>query len=317
MNMPYNPLVSIIIPVYKGYPFLREAIQSCLNQTYSNIEIIVVNDGSPDNGETSSIAKSFGDRIKYYEKSNGGVSTALNFGISKMHGEWFSWLSHDDLYLPDKIEKQITAVSKCIDKTCVVRCTTSSINESGNPIFRPQRKIKGVFSAEKMMHLHSLKEVGLYGCTLLIHRDILEKCGPFDTTLKTVQDEDYWNRIMFNGYSFISIPDVLVQIRIHQRQTTNLLADQFAPEREIMIRNAIEYYKKNEKKNFPLLFTLSKKQIVEHRTTLLDILLKELKLNPQFGFFKRLSLHCYSFYGYLYSFIKKIYRIVFIRHNRQ
>lgn len=314
--MMYKPLVSIIIPVYKGYPFLSDAIISCLNQTYSQIEVIIVNDGSPDNGETASIAKRFGDKVRYYEKNNGGVSSALNFGISKMRGEWFSWLSHDDLYFPDKIEKQIEAVSKYDDKICVIRCTTSSINESGNAIFRPQRKINGCFSATKMMHLHSLKEVGLYGCTLLIHRNILEKCGPFDETLKTVQDEDYWNRIMFNGYSFISIPEVLVQIRIHQGQTTNLLADRFASEREMMIRNSVSYYKKNTDENFPLLYILAKKQALEHRIKPLNILLDELKSNPRFNNSMKMLLYCYFTYGYLYSFVKRIYRMIIIRHNR-
>ena len=114
--MEYKPLVSIIIPVYNGDLYLKEAIQSCLNQTYSNIEIIVVNDGSTDGGKSAQIAKEFEGQIRYFEKENGGVSSALNYGISKMRGEWFSWLSHDDLYLPEKIEKQINAVQEYPNK---------------------------------------------------------------------------------------------------------------------------------------------------------------------------------------------------------
>ena len=106
--MNYQPLVSIVIPVFRGEPYLREAIDSCLSQTYPNIEIIVVNDGSDDDGRTDAIARSYGDKIRYYAKENGGVSSALNFGISQMRGEWFSWLSHDDVFLPDKTEKQVS-----------------------------------------------------------------------------------------------------------------------------------------------------------------------------------------------------------------
>ena len=72
----FNPLVSIVIPVYNGEEYIEEAIESALNQTYKNIEIIVVNDGSIDN--TQNIVKTYEDKILYYEKENGGVATALN-----------------------------------------------------------------------------------------------------------------------------------------------------------------------------------------------------------------------------------------------
>ena len=84
MDTAFHPLVSIIIPVYNGANYMREAIDSALAQTYRNIEIIVVNDGSNDNGETERIALSYGDKIKYFHKENGGVSSALNLGIQNM-----------------------------------------------------------------------------------------------------------------------------------------------------------------------------------------------------------------------------------------
>ena len=90
MMNPFAPLVSIVIPVYKGDPFLKDSIDSFLQHTYPNIEIIVVNDGSPDDGATERIAQSYGDRIRYFAKENGGVSSALNYGIAQMRGEWFS-----------------------------------------------------------------------------------------------------------------------------------------------------------------------------------------------------------------------------------
>ena len=102
----YVPKISIIIPAYNASDYLSEAIDSALNQTYSNIEIIVVNDGSKDDGATEKIALSYGQKIRYLSKENGGSSSALNWGISHMTGEWFSWLSHDDLYVPEKLQKQ-------------------------------------------------------------------------------------------------------------------------------------------------------------------------------------------------------------------
>jgi glycosyltransferase involved in cell wall biosynthesis len=105
-----SPLVSIVIPVYNGANYLREAIDSALMQTYGNIEIIVVNDGSTDGGQTEAIARSYGSEIHYLHKENGGVASALNLGIQHMQGQFFSWLSHDDVYYPQKIESQVRSL---------------------------------------------------------------------------------------------------------------------------------------------------------------------------------------------------------------
>ena len=121
-----DPLVSIVIPVYNGANFVREAIDSALAQTYRNIEIIVVNDGSTDN--TRDIALSYGDKIRYFEKENGGVSTALNLAISEMKGEYFSWLSHDDLYAPEKVEAEIEALKTNGNMDMVVHCNYNILN---------------------------------------------------------------------------------------------------------------------------------------------------------------------------------------------
>ena len=95
MNI-WEPLVSIVIPVYNGSNYVRDAIDSALAQTYKNCEVIVVNDGSQDGGATDEICRSYGERIRYFRKENGGVATAVNLGIEQMRGEYFSWLSHDD-----------------------------------------------------------------------------------------------------------------------------------------------------------------------------------------------------------------------------
>ncbi|WP_032139571.1 glycosyltransferase family 2 protein, partial [Rickettsia tamurae] len=116
----YHTLVSIIIPVYNGANYMKEAINSALAQTYKNIEIIVVNDGSKDNGETERVALSYGDKIRYFHKENGGCGSALNYGIKNMKGEYFSWLSHDDIYYPNKIEHQVNILNKLDNKDTII-----------------------------------------------------------------------------------------------------------------------------------------------------------------------------------------------------
>lgn len=100
-----DPKVTIVIPVYNGEKYVKYAIDSALAQTYKNLEILVINDGSVD--RTDEIVKSYGRKIRYIKKENGGVSSALNLAIKEMRGEYFSWLSHDDTYEPNKIEREI------------------------------------------------------------------------------------------------------------------------------------------------------------------------------------------------------------------
>lgn len=116
------PLASIVIPVYNGADYLKEAVDSALGQTYPNCEVIVVNDGSADGGRTERAALSYGDRIRYFSKENGKVSTALNLGLKNMRGEYFAWLSHDDVFYADKIEKQIQAMERSGRRMAAASC---------------------------------------------------------------------------------------------------------------------------------------------------------------------------------------------------
>ena len=124
-----NKKVSIIIPVYNGEKYIKEAIESALNQTYTNIEIIVVNDGSKDN--TDEICKSYGNKIKYIKKENGGVATALNTGIKEAKGQYVAWLSHDDLYKENRIEKGMEVLSKLKDKNTIIFSNFELIDSNG------------------------------------------------------------------------------------------------------------------------------------------------------------------------------------------
>lgn len=205
------PKVSIIIPVYNGSNYLSEAIESALAQTYENVEIIVVNDGSNDEGATEQIAKSYGKKIKYYSKENGGVATALNLGIKKMTGEYFSWLSHDDLYYQDKIEKQINFLEKSgFDKVFLY---------SNYAILRDQQITPVKHNHEMLVRKpkYSMLRGCVNGITVLIPKSILDEMGEFDPELRCTQDYDYWRRIE-RKYKFVHMEDVLSITRLHSQQ---------------------------------------------------------------------------------------------------
>ena len=209
--MKNKPLVSIIIPVYNGEDYIKEAIDSALNQTYDNKEIIVVNDGSFDKTET--ICLKYGKKIKYFSKENGGVSTALNLAIKKASGEYISWLSHDDLYYPNKIEDEV----KIANNNTIIYSDYDLIDENGNNIgniILPHEKLENKNSLPLMKGL-------INGITLLIPKKAFIDCGEFNIDLKCTQDYDMWFRMLTKGYNFVHLEQSLASSRQHRNQTTN------------------------------------------------------------------------------------------------
>ncbi|MGX6959939.1 MAG: glycosyltransferase family 2 protein [Rickettsia endosymbiont of Pentastiridius leporinus] len=212
----YNPLVSIIIPVYNGANYMLEAIDSALAQTYKNIEIIVINDGSRDNGETEAIALSYSDKIRYFYKENGGCGSALNYGIKNMRGEYFSWLSHDDLYYPNKIEHQIKILNKLDDKGTIIYGGYELIDEKGKSLrcIRPD----SVISKEKLnISLLPLLRGLIHGCSLLIPSKYFHEVGIFDEALPTTQDYDLWFKILRVAPIHFD-ESILIKSRFHSEQ---------------------------------------------------------------------------------------------------
>jgi len=210
---PFNPLVSIVIPVYNGSNYLSEAIDSALKQTYAHIEVLVVNDGSDDNGSTRAIALAYGNRIRYFEKENGGVATALNLGIREMRGEYFSWLSHDDLYHKNKIESQIAFLGRHSGRQKIVYSDCEIFTEDRG---KQERIFAGGLNEYSMRYHLTIKST-LHGCSLLIPRVAFFDVGLFDEKLRLTQDYEMWFRLAGN-YEFIYLSESLVASRHHALQ---------------------------------------------------------------------------------------------------
>ncbi len=207
------PLVSIVIPVYNGSDFLEEAIDSALNQTYKNIEILVINDGSDDDGKTRDIALNYGDKILYFEKNNEGVASALNLGIKKMRGAYFSWLSHDDVYMPKKIETQIDYLMKFQEWEAILYSDFCYIGK--NSEFISEYKVKHL--EPDVFRLYFIMGGIINGCTLLIPKKCFEEQGVFSCELRTTQDYDLWFRFS-EKFKFIHLSEILIKSRIHPNQ---------------------------------------------------------------------------------------------------
>ena len=219
MKLQRDFKVSIIIPVYNGSNFIKQSIKSAINQTYKNIEIIVVNDGSTDNGRTENIVKEFGDKVRYICKKNGGVASALNLGIKEATGEYISWLSHDDIYKPNKIEKQIEMLEKLENKKTIIFSNFELINEKGIT-FSTTNFTKNIEKEKFCQGIYPVLKGAVNGCAILIPKICFEEVGYFKEELKTTNDYEMWIRLL-SKYPSSFVEEAIIKYRIHPNQDTN------------------------------------------------------------------------------------------------
>jgi glycosyltransferase involved in cell wall biosynthesis/2-polyprenyl-3-methyl-5-hydroxy-6-metoxy-1,4-benzoquinol methylase len=192
---------------------LARALDSALAQTYRSLEIIVVNDGSPD-PITRLTAEQYAGRITYIERENGGVAAARNSGIAPSKGELIALLDQDDVWLPNKLATQVRAWQAhrhvglvhsgyyLIDKDGK-RTGVNRLNE------REWKPLPGL-----------LMDVPIASCTVLFPRRVLEEAGPFDPALAGSDDWDLWLRMAALGYSFYCTGEPLAEYRVHEANTS-------------------------------------------------------------------------------------------------
>lgn len=180
--MKNKPLVSIILPTYNGEKYILEAIRSCLRQTYKNIELIIVDDGSTD--RSAKIIRSFRDsRIMVIEKkSNEGLPKALNSGFEIARGEYLTWISDDNLFHPKALEKLLKFLKA--KKTDFVFSAYYACSSN--------LKIKKIVQLSGLL---SLKNDNPIGPSFLYTQKIKKVIGEYNPEAEFVEDYDYWIRI--------------------------------------------------------------------------------------------------------------------------
>ncbi|MCV0399552.1 MAG: glycosyltransferase [Nitrosarchaeum sp.] len=212
--------VSIVIPVYNTERYIEKCIKSALNQTYDDIEVIVVDDGSTDS--TASILQKFENTIKIISKKNGGTASALNQGIKNMSGQWFKWLSADDMLKNTAVEKLILEINN-IGKDAenfIFYSNYDLIDENDHVIdtFKePNHNSLDSFQRNVILLDHFYGN----GTTSIMHKSIFEKCGLFDEYLGYKDDYEFWLRCcMIFNFKLHLVPESLAQYRIHKEQLT-------------------------------------------------------------------------------------------------
>lgn len=200
-----EPLVSIILPVYNGEKFLSTSIESCLDQTYKNWELLIIDDGSSDG--SADIARSYVEkdhRIKYYPNpENMKLPRTLNRGFSLAKGEYLTWTSDDNYYRAEAIEKMVSVLQKTDAGMVFTAC--SAIDEKDNFLFlnRAPRDCQ-----------HAIWDYNFVGACFLYTRKTYETVGEYDPDVFLCEDYDYWLRI-FARFEVAYIDEDLYAYRQH------------------------------------------------------------------------------------------------------
>jgi len=204
--MNKNPSVSVIIPVYNGEKTIAETIKSVLNQTFSDFELIIINDGSTDG--TEQVVSNFSDkRIKLINIKNSGPSAARNKGIEEAKGEYVSFIDSDDLWSQDKIEKQLDKLINNMEYG-VAYSWTIFIDENSKYI-HPLKKVdyQGNVS-EKIIKGNFVGS----GSNILVKKEAVKSIGYYCISLRYGEDWDYLIRLA-QSYEFILVKDFHVFYR--------------------------------------------------------------------------------------------------------
>ena len=205
----FEPLVSVVIPVYNRAHLISRAISSALAQTYRNLEIIVVDDASTDDLAVT-LSKLADPRLRCMSHPrNRGAAAARNTGIAASAGEFVAFLDSDDVWLPDKLVHQVTAMRGQSPEVAGHVCAYDCLKIGDRP-----RVIVSDWDS------HSFRRSQLFGCTcgpgttLLCRRDVFTAIGPFDEELRRLEDWDWLLRLSEKGYRLLASPAVLARVEV-------------------------------------------------------------------------------------------------------
>lgn len=199
--------VSVVIPSYNSARYVVVAVESVLAQTYLDFEILVVDDGSTDN--TKEVLSEYGDAVQYFYKPNGGVSSARNYGIEKARGKYVALLDADDLWLPEKLAKQV-AVLEADDEIGLCYVAAEKVDENLQTVGQIEARVYEDYCAALLLNLNIVAG----SCSsAVLRRDVAQKTTGFDAEFSTCADWDYWLRLSLLT-KFAPIKEYLVKYRV-------------------------------------------------------------------------------------------------------
>jgi glycosyltransferase involved in cell wall biosynthesis len=207
-------LISSIVPVYNGERYLTEALDSVLAQTYRPLEVIVADDGSTDG--TATVVSSYGSQIRYVRQDNAGPAAARNLGLNTARGDYVAFLDADDLWHPEKMERQMACFH---DRPELDICVAHVQN-----FWIPELKDE----AERFQdHRIAKPAPGYVTGTLLARKALFDSVGRFNTDLKHGDAQEWFIRAAEQGAVMELVPDVLLYRRLHRNNISRAVNDSF------------------------------------------------------------------------------------------
>jgi glycosyltransferase involved in cell wall biosynthesis len=197
-----GPLVSCIVPVFNGERYLREALDSVLQQTYRHLELIVVDDGSTDG--SAALAASYGDRLRVLRQANAGPAAARNRGLDEMRGEFAAFLDADDLWHPEKLARQL---GRFTERPALDACVTHLRNFWIPELAEEEVRFRN--------HRIARPLPAYLAATMVARRRAFDLVGTFDASLGFGHSTEWFLRAAARGAVVEALPDVLYSRRIH------------------------------------------------------------------------------------------------------
>jgi glycosyltransferase involved in cell wall biosynthesis len=198
------------MPVYNGVNFVRQAVDSVLAQTLQDFELVVVDDGSTD--QTPALLAQYGARLRYFRQENRGVAAAVNHGIRQSRGRYISWLSHDDMYAPEKLERQVAAL-QALSSPGACYTDVAFIDKSDKITWTwALPEYPQVGDAARQVLIQGV--IGLAAYSLFYDRACLETVGMYNERLPHTQDADFLLRLTLT-YPLVRVPATLIRVREH------------------------------------------------------------------------------------------------------
>ena len=241
------PKVTIVLPTYNGSKYLRESIESVIDQTYKDWELVIVDDCSTD--ETLKIAGDYSERdgriVVIHNRINKKLPASLNIGFEKARGEYFSWTSDDNIYEKDAIEKMVGYLD-ANQNIPMVRANMLMIGENAEVISE-----SGEYGELKMLVANCV------GACFLYRKSVAQSVGQYDETLFCVEDYDYWVRIMEQYGTIGNIREFLYQYRWHPGSLSSTKRDYVQSQLNEMRKRHVEFYiskMQSDEKNTLLLY---------------------------------------------------------------